>query len=68
SADLTTGGLRKSLYSESLGFISTCVSQKKSLGHMWVLTQIKLKKLDNITICVHKEAAHAKSPEQTLND
>ncbi len=29
------GGLRKSPFSESLGFIGTCVSQKKSLAHMW---------------------------------
>ena len=28
------GGFEKALYSESLGFIGTCVSLKKSWGHM----------------------------------
>ena len=37
---MSTGGLRKSFYSESLGFIGTCVSQKKSLGHMCQKTPI----------------------------
>ena len=34
---MSTGGLQKSLFSESIGFIGTCVSLKKSLGHMWQL-------------------------------